>query len=177
MPTAPSAWAGRILLLLDPLEAVEFPVYGRLEEDPRYFWQLVWKASPSLGEEGSPSLSELGEGAPHCCWTSAGGAAPLPPSAPRRGDPLWRSEPGQSTVPVAAGGREGRAPAGAPRRLHPRGILGGGRARLPLLPPSLAGGLPWDAPAASGSALGRRAGVKGSRRGAMPAPGQRRGSG
>lgn len=45
-------------------------------------------------------------------------------------------------------------------------------------PPSRpAGGLLWDAAAAPGSAPGRRAGVKGSRRGAMAAPGQRRGSG
>lgn len=93
-----------------------------------------------------------------------GGAAPLFPSSPWRREPLRRSEPGHSSVPAAAGAPEGRAP----RRLHPRGILGGGRARLPLLPPSLSplpGVCPGTRRQRQARALGRRAGVKGSRRG------------
>lgn len=72
-------------MLPDLLEAVEFPVYGRVEEDPRYFWQLVWKASPSLGEEGSPSLSELGEGGSPLLLDECGRCGPASSQRPMEG--------------------------------------------------------------------------------------------
>lgn len=149
----------------------------------------VWEAggrSPlflGAGVEGIP----IAQGRGISITPSArGGGSPLLPDESRLhpapdggGNPsLSRSRdraPSPSLLePVRVALSRGPPAASIPEASWAEGGLGSPFSFPPSRP---AGALPWDAPAAPGSAPGRRAGVKGSRRGAMPAPGQRRGSG